>query len=316
VTSADPAALSHHRALLYASRDELVVRIGDFVGEGLQAGDETVLTATPATAAGVREHLGDASRRLIVAHTEAAYADPMRMLSDLAVRLNGRREAGAPRLRLATELVTDGWTRQKTRAVMQFEAVANVLYAAESVEALCAFDASALGGDLLHDVRRTHPLIVEGDGDAPSGAFDATAELLAERPATGPALDALRFPIQAEADLRPLRAYVRAEAQYQGVGGESLDRLLVALSEVALNALRHGRPPQTVLIWTSRGALVCEVRDAGPGLPDPLTGFLPPLGDRDDGRGLWLARQLCDVMRAYPLDPGFAVRLETALPGR
>jgi hypothetical protein len=63
--------------------------------------------------------------------------------------------------------------------------------------------------------------------------------------------------------------------------------------------------------------VVVQVRDAGPGPRDPLTGLVPaPAGSAGAGLGLWLASQLpaLDVVfstdRLFPGDTGgFAVRL-------
>ena len=58
----------------------------------------------------------------------------------------------------------------------------------------------------------------------------------------------------------------------------------------------HGRPPATLRIWQGSGELICEVSDAGDGIKDVLAGQLTPPPNRIGGRGIWLARMLCDAV--------------------
>jgi anti-sigma regulatory factor (Ser/Thr protein kinase) len=54
---------------------------------------------------------------------------------------------------------------------------------------------------------------------------------------------------------------------------------------------------------------VCEVSDDGPGIDDPLAGFLPPRAGQEGGAGLWVARQLTRQLELVPSPHGFSVRL-------
>ena len=56
-------------------------------------------------------------------------------------------------------------------------------------------------------------------------------------------------------------------------------------------------------------ALACHVHDLGHGLTDPLVGYFPPPQEPTSGRGLWLARQLCDSVEIGTDDSGSHVRL-------
>jgi anti-sigma regulatory factor (Ser/Thr protein kinase) len=96
------------------------------------------------------------------------------------------------------------------------------------------------------------------------------------------------------ADLSRLRRLVVEAALGAELPRERADRLAVAVNEIATNALVHGRPPATLRIRRERDRLVCEVSDRGAGIKDALAGRLRPSPDALGGRGLWLARQLCD----------------------
>ena len=49
-------------------------------------------------------------------------------------------------------------------------------------------------------------------------------------------------------------------------------------------------------IWEGEGILTCEVSDAGDGIDDVLAGQMTPPAAGIGGRGIWLARMLCDAV--------------------
>lgn len=98
------------------------------------------------------------------------------------------------------------------------------------------------------------------------------------------------------ADLADLRRTVTTRAKGAGLPESRADELALAVNEVATNAIVHGRPPTRLRIWARARELVCEVADAGPGIRDPRAGRQRPPVDSLGGRGLWLARRLCDAL--------------------
>ena len=86
------------------------------------------------------------------------------------------------------------------------------------------------------------------------------------------------------------------------------------------NAVRHGRPPVGLRLWTAADRIVCTISDGGPGWDDPFAGYGPAHGDdlSRGGMGLWLARQLCDHVdisggHGATGDAGVQVRLTVML---
>jgi hypothetical protein len=66
--------------------------------------------------------------------------------------------------------------------------------------------------------------------------------------------------------------------------------------------------------WRANGDLIYEIRDAGPGLIDPLVGHLtldPAV--RGEPRGLWIARLLSDLVEVRSDGTGLVVRLHIAV---
>jgi serine/threonine-protein kinase RsbW len=98
------------------------------------------------------------------------------------------------------------------------------------------------------------------------------------------------------ADLPKVRHLAADAAADAGLPEQKADALSLALNEVATNAIVHGSPPHTLRIWERPEEVVCEVSDSGPGIGDPFAGQERPPADASDGRGLWLARLLCDAV--------------------
>ena len=95
-------------------------------------------------------------------------------------------------------------------------------------------------------------------------------------------------------DLSDLRRLVASKAIRAGMSSGRAADLALAFNEIATNAVVHGRPPATTRVWEEDGEVICEVTDAGSGIDDPHPGQVPPAVDAPGGRGIWLARQLCD----------------------
>jgi anti-sigma regulatory factor (Ser/Thr protein kinase) len=85
--------------------------------------------------------------------------------------------------------------------------------------------------------------------------------------------------------------------------------MLVAAGEVLANAGRHGREPVSVRVGRVGVRFACEVSDGGPGIGDPLVGYVPPRPGHVEGAGLWVARQLTRQVELVSSPQGFSVRL-------
>jgi len=91
------------------------------------------------------------------------------------------------------------------------------------------------------------------------------------------------------ADLPRLRLLVGDGAAAAGLDENRCEELVLAVYELACNAILHGGGAGRLLLSRADGSVRCQVSDDGPGFPDATTpdAALP-------GGGLWLARQLTD----------------------
>jgi anti-sigma regulatory factor (Ser/Thr protein kinase) len=65
-------------------------------------------------------------------------------------------------------------------------------------------------------------------------------------------------------------------------------------------------------VWQGAGEIVVEVADAGEGIQDVLAGQLTPSAGGLGGRGLWLARLLCDAVEVGCDQQGCTVTVHIA----
>jgi anti-sigma regulatory factor (Ser/Thr protein kinase) len=115
--------------------------------------------------------------------------------------------------------------------------------------------------------------------------------------------------------LHVLRADVQARASRAGFPDHRVDDMVLALHELAANAVHHGAGAGRLRIWSVVGALHCQVDDGALASGDPAT---PGAGHQDGeatgkesppspsamsswqatrGHGLWVVQQVADQLQ-------------------
>jgi anti-sigma regulatory factor (Ser/Thr protein kinase) len=295
-----------HRTLLYAGEDELVTRVAAFAREGLEAGDDTVIIAPAERLSALRRELGEAAPVGLIPNHLAG----MRLgtaFDDARRHLAGR--AGGGRLRVAADWDLAERPPSERRAFMRWEAAATAILADRAATVLCCHDGA--DPEIAAEARATHPEVWT-DGAWRTDVAYRVPRLHLRECRSPPPPGVPPMPLADPWDLAPLRERIRAIGEEAGVERGSLADFEIAANEVASNALWHAHGPRDARIGLVDQALVCEVRDAGPGL-DPLVAHLPPAAREPGGRGLWIAHQLADVVQVVPEGAGTRVRLEIAV---
>lgn len=97
-------------------------------------------------------------------------------------------------------------------------------------------------------------------------------------------------------DLQTVRREVAERAGRLGVPEARVEGLLLVVSELVTNAVRHGGGTGRIRLWVRGPYVYCQVTDAGPGIGDPLAGTEAPDVLATDGRGIWICRQVCNEL--------------------
>jgi anti-sigma regulatory factor (Ser/Thr protein kinase) len=300
-----------HRALVYGSDTEFLTTAVRFLRAGLAAEDVLLAIVPQRRIDTLREELGADSADVQFIEATTWYEHPIRTIAayDEFLRSLAPRRVSAltePFCRDRTPLEIVEWTR--------YEAVVNAVFGGSGASALCAYDRNAVPPDVITDLRRTHTEMIEAGTTRPSRDYIDPGRVSAACDRT-PLPTPPRFesmPIES-ADLHDVRTFVAEQATRHGMSNGALSGLLVAVTEVATNAVRHGTPPMAVRVWADDGDLVCEVADCGFWHPAELVGFLPPESASAGGFGLWGVRMLTDLVQVRTNWDGTVDRLRSRL---
>ena len=106
--------------------------------------------------------------------------------------------------------------------------------------------------------------------------------------------------------LRPLRTAVREEARASGMPEDGTVEVMLAVHELAANAVRHGAGSGLLRMWAGMGRLYCQVSDGSPSDLGRADDIARPVTGKDEGvtnpwpyrqgHGLWLVRNAADQM--------------------
>jgi anti-sigma regulatory factor (Ser/Thr protein kinase) len=286
-----PAGLEH-RALLYDELEQAVAASEAVVREGFERDERVRVALDSPLAAALKERLGADSPAVEWPGIDGDSPTPARLLTSFAYALAALTPGRG--FRALVEPPLSGSHPGARREWMRFEAILNRALDGHRAYVVCPYERGALTPEEAAAIDRSHPHIAIERGVADNAGFAGTE----------PALAALEIELEpapdAAASLRfddrpaPAREFVADRAAAAGLPVTLVDDLRVAATEIITNAILHGRRPHWIHVWTTDAELLCEVQDDGPGVGSPMTGFLLPDVEAPSGRGVWIARQLCE----------------------
>jgi anti-sigma regulatory factor (Ser/Thr protein kinase) len=155
--------------------------------------------------------------------------------------------------------------------------------------------------------------------DAKTAAASAAHQVPVGPSSTEPGGDPPHFlspadmPYAYTTDLAAVRAIVYRYAKQAGLPEHRAVDLVLAVSEVAANTVRHARSPGSLKIWYDTQQIICQIQDEGV-IRDPLAGQRKPGMDAMGGHGLWIVHQVCDDVDIHSDETGSTIRLHMRLP--
>ena len=94
---------------------------------------------------------------------------------------------------------------------------------------------------------------------------------------------------------------------------DTADDFVIAVNEIATNAVRHGSPDATLRLWVDGRAGLAEIRDHGHWPEAMAPTSLPRRAAEHGGMGLEVARMVCDGLQIKATAAGTAVLLRMSL---
>jgi len=307
--SPPPVSGFTHSALLYGSDEEYHSAVSAFVRQAAQAAAAVHAVVPGASVRMVRETFGLPRPRSFVADMMDLGSNPARIIP--AVQSFADQHPGNPVFCL-WEPAWPARSAAELREVARHEALCNLALADRPMTVLCLYDAR-LGHQPVGDAECTHPVVTSrgerqasasylGPGRFPAGSDDPLPPPMIEA-------EALAFRDQ----LGRVRNFAASQARSAGLGAERAADLVLAVSELAANALGHAAGGGLVRAWCTAAELICQVDDPGH-ITDPLVGSRRRPPDAGGGHGLWLVNKICDLVERRTGPAGTTTRLHMRRP--
>ena len=300
-----------HEALLYAGDDGFLAGTMPFVLEGLAADEPLLLVLSAPKVERIKDELnGDRdSDRILFEDMDEVGVNPARIIPAWR-RFLDEQGAKGHAVRGIGEPIWAERSPDELVECQRHESLLNLAFAdAPSFRLLCPYDVDTLDESVIAEAHRSHPYVVEDGVTRTSLSYrglSAISPQFAEPlPAPPASVQELTFD---GASLRAVRRLVASRAAEAGFDSARANDLVLAVNEIATNSVRHGGGAGTLRVWVGTRWLVCEIEDQGQ-IDDPMVGREEPTADRLDGRGLWIANQVCELVQLRTFETHTVARL-------
>jgi anti-sigma regulatory factor (Ser/Thr protein kinase) len=307
-----------HHAMIGADSAECAEAVLTFVEDGLRQGE--------AVSVGLSAALGRRLRRVLGTQRLVAYFDmtelgrnPGRIIAamlDFARTHAGGAPAAPqqsrPPLRYVSEPFWAGRSDAERAETARHEALVEPALAGAPATVLCVYNADRLDADTIACAERMHPVVIAGGEPRASAGYAGRGVVPphCDRPLAPPPPGATRLGYRD--DLRAVRDTVASCAAQAGLAPGRTTDLVLAVSEVAANTLRHTRDRGTLQVWRAGDEIIGQITDTGQ-IADPLAGRRRPAADSFRHGGLWVVNQVCDLVELRSGPDGTTVRMHVRL---
>jgi anti-sigma regulatory factor (Ser/Thr protein kinase) len=305
----DRSAVFCHEALFYGGDEEFLAGTLPFINEATATGEPILIAVSDAKISLLEANLNGRPGTVRFEDITQIGRNPARILPLWHQFVGDHAIAGRP-VRGIGEPVLTGRSPAELIECEHNESLLNLAFAdAPEWRLMCPYDTEAVDAAVIEAAERSHPFIVDDGLVRPNDAY------LAPDQGPGPLDDPLPEPSQEPEEmsfaldsLNELRSFAYEQARSADLDAERAANLVLAISEVATNSVRHGGGRGTARVWREADALVCDVTDSGR-IESPLVGRSRPAPTEVEGRGLWLVNELCDLVQIRSSASGSVVRL-------
>jgi anti-sigma regulatory factor (Ser/Thr protein kinase) len=304
--AAHPGSL--HAASIYRRNADGVASVVSFAQEGLARGEAVSIGVLAPLGRLLRRALGERGPRVAFFDMAELGRNPGRIIPAM---LDFAAAHADRRIRYVSQPFWPGRSAAEAVEAMRHEALVNLAFAQANAAILCLYDTGELGPQVTSAAEETHPTVIRDGQVRASLRYAGGGQIppACNRPLAPPPPRVRSLFYQH--DLRPVRQRVARCAQEAGLTADRAADLMLAVSEVAANTLRHTTGGGTLWVWPTPGEVVCQVQDSG-NVADPLAGRWGP-ADRLSGHGLWVVNQLCDLVELRTGPDGTVVRMHMCL---
>jgi anti-sigma regulatory factor (Ser/Thr protein kinase) len=298
-----------HEAFFYAGRDEFLAGCVPFVAAAVAADEPVMVALVPERLDLLRRALGSDAARVCFVDMAELGRNPARILPAWRAFVDEAARDGRPVRGIGEPI----WAGRRDAEIVEcqlHEALLNMAVDPDVAFWLrCPYDVSTLPASVAEAAQYSHPVLVGPEEYRGSTVYEGLhhVQSLFGSPLPEPEVRAPSLSFGAD-DLPTLRRMVERTAAVTTLTGERLIEFDLAVHEIAANSVRHGGGSGRFRVWSADDAVSCEVADAGH-ISDPLVGRSTPEPTAEDGRGIWLANQLADLVQVRSTAQGTTVRL-------
>ena len=292
-----------HAVLLYDCDD--VGQVADMAGRAAHAGRPLHIVLPRPTMRLVRKALPPAPPRAFLADMADLGRNPARLI---AAAQSFADEYPGERVSCFWEPAWPARSAAELLEVARHEALCNVAFGDRAMTIVCLYDTRRLPARVIGDAVRTHPLVITSGTQHVSPGYLGAGRLPpgCDDPLPPPAPDAVAMGFDTQ--LGPVREFSAAQARAAGLDAAQTSDVVLAVSEIAANALGHSADGGVVRTWCTTDELLYQVEDSGH-ITDPLAGRRREPADARGGHGLWVVNLVCDLVERRSSAAGTITRL-------
>jgi anti-sigma regulatory factor (Ser/Thr protein kinase) len=298
-----------HLALFNRGRDEYLRGLCEFIQSRRSCGDAVFAAVPGPQAEQLRRRLDENSAQVAVADMAELGRNPARIIPEV---LAFAQSHPGQDVCCVGEPIWPGRTAEEIEEAVRHEALVNLAFRDRPVTFLCAYDGARLPRWVVAHAASTHLSVVTDHGKAVSAGYLSPPTLPPRCERALPPPPAHAKALGYRDDLRSVRSFIASRAEQAGLGPPRISDLVIAVSELAANTVRHAGCDGTVQIWRTRHEVVCQVADRGQ-ITDPLARHRARSELTLGGKGLWLVNQLCGLVQARTSQAGTVARLHMRL---
>jgi anti-sigma regulatory factor (Ser/Thr protein kinase) len=299
-----------HIALFYRTEPDYLGSVAGFIQKGLAAG-EPAFAAVPGHKIGpLRDALGPQAASVAFADMTEIGRNPAWIIPRVQAFIDA---GGGRHVRYVGEPIWAGRTPGELREATRHEALINLAFSGAPATILCPYDTRRLSRRVLAGAECTHPALQRSGAVTRSGRYIGPNEIPPQVDGPLPPGPADAASLTYRTDLSAVRALADREASRAGLPPRRAADLVLAVSEIAANTIRHTGAQGTLRAWHDRREVVCELNDPGH-VKDPLAGRRRPAPGSPGGHGLWITHQACDLVELRSGPRGTTIRLHMDRP--
>jgi hypothetical protein len=311
-----------HEALLYRGRQGFLDAVVPFIRDGIDRGQPVLVAVVRPRIDALRAALGTDADQVYFMDMAELGANPARIIpawrefveshcavdpADPNIRLGGAvRGVGEP--------VWAGRRHSELEECQFHESLLNLAISPDTpLWLLCPYDADALDAEVIDEVHRSHPAIIEPGSYRGSTTYGGAYHVgslfgLELPPPTGP----VRNLVVNGDDGHQVADWVRRWAEASGLSGQRSGRLATAMRTITQVSVSRPGQSEVLRLWQECSALICQIHDPGH-VQDPMIGRHPDGQDTPRGRALQIANELCDLVQVRSGPAGTTIRVHTWL---